>query len=228
MLSFSPDSPMVDLVIPAKCWKPIVPPVKKLGSFLHVTVNSPDTLASAVANVFKNCDPSRPASTQYIVGKLQAKDGGRKVGVVQCVPEAAQPCAAPGANKSRIHIELVGEVTMTWGQWIDSGVPQVAAELFVDIHVRNKWSVTLLDAEGLLDEREGIATHWDGSAAIDLAHKRNLTSSSYFTKNSGHHDPYATIRGPAANIDQFDMVAMYGLILNALPSGYADMIREST
>lgn len=201
------DSPLVSRCVVAKHWRPL--PARTFpiqGGIAHITVNQPLTPAIAVARFFE--EGSVEASSTYVVGFDE---------IIQCVPESGEPYAAAGANLTHFHVEIVGMPTMTSAEWIASLQFQSAARLFAERFAALGIPAVLVDAEGLLRGDRGLSTHWDVTQAVRLAHKRGLVHSPFFTSERGHHDPYATEAGPVPGVDQFDLEAFYGMMIDSFP-----------
>jgi len=213
-MTFAPDIPdVVPRVIAAANYTPMAARKPTL-LILHVTENEPTAPAEAVAGFFAG-QPVGGGTSAHVVS------GG--AGSVQCVPFASIAYSAPGANLQGIHHELVGRVTQTWPQWLDSGVPQEAANVDAAILVWAQLPCVLVGAEDMLAGMQGIGTHWDVTMAQRLAFARGLTSSPFYPRPGHalgtHTDPW-TPRGPLPDGQSFDLLAYLGMVQDVLPPDY--------
>jgi hypothetical protein len=127
---------------------------------IHTTENDckPGT-ARAVARYFAT-PPAPQASAHYVV------DAGE---IVQCVPEADEAWAAPGANWQGVHVEFVGRATWSAEQWATADVEAMlglAAVLVADICRRRAIPVAKLDAAAVRGGTSGLCGHVDVNHAF--------------------------------------------------------------
>lgn len=162
--------------------KPAAPRKVNLVVLHSMEAAEKPTTAEAVASWFAGFSAPR-ASAHFCVDSDS---------IVQCVKEQDVAWAAPGANASGIHVEHAGYARQTAAEWMDAfswSMLNLSARLVADVCRRWAIPVEYVSAEGLLEGGRGITTHLQVTLACQLAKKRNLTRSPFYSAQSNHTDP---------------------------------------
>jgi hypothetical protein len=138
---------------------------RDLKNIKWVVIHSTESgSAKSTAQYFQA--PQSTGSTQFVVGED---------GVFRTLPDAAEPWAAPGANRDGLHIEIVGYASMKREDWLKRQKTLKNAASII-----SSWCSTygiptqFVDAAGLIAGKKGITTHAEVSKAF---------------KKSNHTDP---------------------------------------
>ncbi len=158
-MAFTPDSALVDSVIPAR-WYTTTNGRNRRVTVIH-TMESPEgvTTAEDVSRWAQTLPPTRKASWSY------AADSDS---IVQCVRERDVAYAAPGANHDGIQIEMAGRAAQGTAGWADAystALLDNVARLVADIHRRNDLPIVWLSVQDLIAGKSGVTSHNNVSKA---------------------------------------------------------------